>query len=129
MEIVTGRKRGCLMNDITGMKRLGLISILFVFLTACTAEQELILPNKQQRVAAVDTYKQCVSYATNKRVNQNRDPEEIVRDSMDKCRSSKYAMLKDYPKGWRDNFEKQVDEEILKQEIAYVVRARQGQQR
>ena len=117
------------MNDISDMKRLGLISILLVLLSACTAEQELILPNKQQRVAAVDTYKQCVSYATNKRVNQNRDPEEIVRDSMDKCRSSKYAMLKDYPKGWRDNFEKQVDEDILKQEIAYVVRARQGQQR
>ncbi|WP_455221758.1 hypothetical protein [Kaarinaea lacus] len=117
------------MSELTGISKSILIAILFVFLTACTAEQELILPNKQQRIAAVDTYKQCVSYATNKRVNQNRDPEEIVRDSMDKCRTSKYAMLKDYPKGWRDNFEKQIDEEILKQEIAYVVRARQGQQR
>lgn len=117
------------MSHFTGISKLGLIAMVFVILTACTAEQELILPNKQQRITAVDTYKQCVSYATNKRLNQNRDPEEIVRDSMDKCRTSKYAMLKDYPKGWRDNFEKQIDEEILKEEIAYVVRARQGQGR
>ncbi|WP_455208606.1 hypothetical protein [Kaarinaea lacus] len=117
------------MDFITSVSKLGPILIALVILTACTAEQELILPNKQQRISAVDTYKQCVSYATNKGINQNRDPEEIVRDSMDKCRTSKYAMLKDYPKGWRENFEKQIDEEIMKEEIAYVVRARQGQSR
>jgi len=96
---------------------------------ACTSQQELILPNKQQRMVSVETYKQCVSLATNKGLNQNRDPEAIVRDSMQRCKSSKHAMLKDYPKGWRENFEQQVDEEILKEEIAYVVRARQGQVR
>jgi hypothetical protein len=117
------------MGDLMGISKLGLIVMALTLMAACTAEQELILPNKQQRVAAVDTYKQCVSYATNKGIHQNRDPEEIVRDSMDKCRTSKYAMLKDYPKGWRENFEKQIDEEILKEEIAYVVRARQGQAR
>lgn len=101
--------------------------ILIFSLVACTSQQELILPNKEQRIAAVQTYKQCVSLATNKGIYQNRDPEAIVRDSMHRCRTTKHAMLKDYPKGWRDNFEKQVDEEIMKEEIAYVVRARQGQ--
>ena len=108
-----------------------IISALAVtfLLAACTAKQDLILPNKQQRLAAVETYKQCVSYSTNKNIHQNRDPEAIVRDSMHRCRTSKHAMLKDYPKGWRENFERQVDEEILKEEIAYVVRAKQGQAR
>lgn len=105
-------------------------AIILVFsLVACTSQQELILPNKDQRIAAVETYKQCVSLGTNKGIYQNRDPEAIVRDSMYRCRTTKHAMLKDYPKDWRENFEKQVDEEILKQEIAYVVRARQGQAR
>ncbi|MCI0506877.1 MAG: hypothetical protein L0Z73_12310 [Gammaproteobacteria bacterium] len=117
------------MIGIFNISKRGLIFAGFVFLTGCTAEQELILPNKQQRVAATDTYRQCVAYATNQSINQNRDPEEIVRDSMDRCRTSKYAMLKDYPKSWRENFEKQIDEEILKEEIAYVVKARQGQVR
>jgi hypothetical protein len=122
-------ERGNLMIGISNISKKGLIVAGFVFLAGCTAEQELILPNKQQRVAATDTYRQCVAYATNQSINQNRDPEEIVRDSMDRCRTSKYAMLKDYPKSWRENFEKQIDEEILKEEIAYVVKARQGQAR
>jgi len=94
-------------------------------LVACVAKEDLIIPSKQQRIAAVENYKQCVSVATNKRLNENRDPEAIVRDSITHCRSSKYAMLKDYPKGWRDSYEKQVDEEILKEEIAYVTKVRQ----
>ena len=95
-------------------------------LAACVAKQDLILPNKQQRITAMDSYKQCVAYATNNHLSQNREPEAIVRASMDKCRPSKYAMLKDYPKGWRDNYEKQIDEEILKEEIAFIVNARRG---
>lgn len=94
---------------------------------ACVAKQDLILPNKQQRISAVDSYKQCVAYATNSHLHQNREPEAIVRDSMDKCRPTKYIMLKEYPKGWRDNYERQIDEEILKEEIAYIVSTRRGQ--
>ena len=102
------------------------IVVVLVALTACVAKQDLIIPSKQQRIAAMENYKQCVANATNKRLSQNRDPEAIVRDSIAHCRTSKYAMLKDYPKGWRDSYEKQVDEEILKEEIAYVTKVRQG---
>lgn len=97
-----------------------------LILSACVAKQDLILPSKEQRVSAVENYKQCVASATNKRINQNRDPEAIVRDSITHCRSSKYAMLKDYPKNWRKSFERQVDEEVLKTEVAYVRKARGG---
>ncbi|HEY5603128.1 MAG TPA: hypothetical protein VIM41_08480 [Gammaproteobacteria bacterium] len=117
------------MGFIANISRQWVIVCGLVFLTACATEKELILPDTQLRNSAVDTYKQCVSKATSQRINENRDPEAIVRDSMDLCKTSKHAMLKDYPKGWRENFEKKVDEEILKEEIAYVVRARQGQAR
>lgn len=93
-------------------------------LGACVAKQDLILPNKHQRVSLVESYKQCVATATNKRVHQNRDPEAIVRESMAHCRTTKYAMLKDYPKGWRDSYERQIDEEVLKEEVAYVLKTR-----
>ena len=92
--------------------------------SACVAKEDLILPTKEQRVTAVDTYKQCVSYATNRMLGEKRDAEAIVRDSIEHCRSSKYAMLKDYPKNWRSSFEKQIDEELLKTEVAYVNKAR-----
>jgi len=117
------------MDKFSGISKLWSTLVVIFSLVACTSQQELILPNKEQRISSVESYKQCVSLATNKRINQNRDPEAIVRDSMYRCRTSKHAMLKDYPKGWRENFEQQVDEEILKEEIAYVVRARQGQNR
>ena len=101
--------------------------ILIIFtMTACVAKQDLIVPSKEQRIAAYDNYRQCVAQATNKRLNQNRDPEDIVRDSIAHCRTSKYAMLKDYPKGWRESYEQQIDEELLKEEIAYVIKVRQG---
>ena len=99
--------------------------VVIVVLTACVAKQDLIVPSKQQRVAAEENYKQCVAQATNKRVYENQDPEAIVRDSIAHCRTSKYAMLKDYPKGWQESYGQQVDEEILKNEIAYVIKTRQ----
>ena len=95
-------------------------------LSACVAEEDLIIPNKQQRTMAVETYKQCVSQATNRRITQNLDPEQIVRESIAQCRTSKYTMLKDYPKDWRASFEKQIDDELLKNEMAYIIEARQG---
>ena len=105
------------------VKSTGLILVMFV-VSACVAKQDLILPSKEQRVSAVNNYKQCVAYATNKRINQNRDAEAIVRDSIQHCRGSKHAMLKDYPKNWRASFERQVDEEVLKEEVAYVRKVR-----
>ena len=107
-----------------GRKWFVLIAVLV--LPACVAKQDLILPSKVQRVTAVENYKQCVAFATNKRLNQNRDAEDIVRDSISHCRSSKYEMLKDYPKNWRASFARQVDEEVLKAEVAYVLKARGG---
>lgn len=101
-----------------------MVVAVLILVSACVAKEDLILPTKEQRITAVETYKQCVSYATNKRLNQNRDAEAIVRDSIEHCRSSKYAMLKDYPKSWRSNFEKRVDEELLKTEVAYIRQAR-----
>lgn len=100
------------------------VALSIWFAAGCVAKQELILPNKHQRVSLVDGYKQCVANATNKRIHQNRDAEAIVRESMDRCRTSKYAMLKDYPKGWRDSYERQIDEEVLREEVAYVLKAR-----
>ena len=109
--------------------RVSLVNIILIgsiisLTTACVATEDLILPNKHQRISLVESYKQCVAAATNNRMYQNRDPEAIVRDSMNHCRTTKYAMLKDYPKGWRDNYEKQIDEEVLREEIAYVVKTR-----
>ncbi|MGD8559390.1 MAG: hypothetical protein PVF34_08340 [Gammaproteobacteria bacterium] len=106
--------------------RASIVLLILSFLAACVAKKDLILPNKQQRVTAVQKYKQCVAYATNQHINQNRDPETIARESMHKCRASKYTMLKDYPKGWRDNYEKKIDQEVLQQEISYIVSARRG---
>ena len=114
------------MSSLVLAIRLGAVLLVFNVLTACVAKEDLIIPSKEQRIAAMESYKQCVSHATNKRMNQNRDPEAIVRDSIAHCRTSKYAMLKDYPKGWRDSYEQQVDEEILKEEIAYITNVRQG---
>lgn len=105
------------------LKIAGVLTIVFV-LSACVAKQDLILPSKEQRVSAVNSYKQCVAYATNKRINQNRDAESIVLDSIEHCRGSKHAMLKDYPKSWRASFERQVDEEVLKEEVAYIRKVR-----
>jgi len=105
-------------------RRSGVVLAGLLLLSACVAKEDLILPTKEQRISAVETYKQCVSYATNKRLNQNRDAESIVRDSIEQCRTSKYVMLKDYPKSWRSNFEKSVDDELLKTEVAYIRKAR-----
>lgn len=105
------------------VKVAGVLAVIFL-ISACVAKQDLILPSKEQRVSAVNNYKQCVAYATNKRINQNRDAEAIVRDSIEHCRGSKHAMLKDYPKSWRASFERQIDEEVLKEEVAYVRKAR-----
>jgi len=100
------------------------VAIVLLLLTACVAKEDLILPTREQRETAVDAYKQCVSYATNKRLNQNRDAEAIVRDSIEQCHGTKHAMLKDYPKNWRASFERQVDEELLREEVAYIRKAR-----
>ncbi|MGD8568664.1 MAG: hypothetical protein PVJ39_11285 [Gammaproteobacteria bacterium] len=109
--------------------KMGVLLIAISVLGACVAKQDLILPNKQQRITRVERYKQCVANATNQHVFQNRQPEAIVRDSMNKCRPAKYTMLNEYPKGWRKNYEKKIDQEVLKQEIAYVIKARQQQVR
>lgn len=100
------------------------VLVVVLLMSACVAQEDLILPTKEQRVTAVDAYKQCVSSATNRRLNENRDAEAIVRDSIEHCRSNKYTMLKDYPKNWRASFEKQIDEDLLKTEVAYVNKAR-----
>lgn len=105
------------------VKIAGSVAVILL-VSACVAKQDLILPSKEQRVTAVQKYKQCVAYATNRRINQNRDAEAIVRDSIEHCRSSKHAMLKDYPKNWRASFERRVDDEVLKEEVAYVRKAR-----
>ena len=109
-----------------GLVKNTVVLVAVTLLSACVAKEDLILPSKQQRVSAVENYKQCVASATNKRLNQNRDAEAIVRDSISHCRSSKHAMLKDYPKNWRASFERQVDEEVLKNEVAYVRKVRSG---
>ena len=116
--------QGLKMHFSRNFLKSGFILVIVLLVSACVAKEDLILPSTEQRITAVDTYKQCVSYATNKRLNQNMDAEAIVRDSIEHCRSSKYAMLKDYPKNWRASFEKQIDEDLLKTEMAYVKKAR-----
>ena len=107
------------------VKSTGLVTVVLL-VSACVAKQDLILPSKEQRISAVDAYKKCVSYATNISINKsrNQDAEAIVRASIHQCRTSKHAMLKDYPKNWRASFERQVDNEILKEEVAYVRKTR-----
>jgi hypothetical protein len=95
-------------------------------LISCVAEQEMILPTKEQRVSRVDAYKICVSYAINQSYNNLEPPESIVRASMASCKNVKRNILIDYPKAWRENFEKQIDEEVFKEEIAWVLETRKA---
>jgi len=110
----------CITQFVRSMQVLGVVFIL----SACVAQQDLIIPNKIQRVEMISKYKQCVSNATNVASNRQfsdfRTPEALVRASMHQCRGAKYMMLKDYPKGWRESLANQVDEELFKQEISWL---------
>jgi len=101
----------------------GVFGIVFM-LSACVAQQDLIIPNKIQRVEMISKYKQCVSNATNVASNKEhtdfRSAEELVRASMRQCRGAKFMMLKDYPKGWRASLASQVDEELFNQEMSWL---------
>ena len=98
--------------------------VLSLTLVACVPEQDIILPTKEQRVSRVDAYKICVSYATNQNYNDIESPDAIVRASMASCKNAKRSIFTDYPKAWRDNFEKQIDEEVYKEELAWVLETR-----
>lgn len=93
-------------------------------LTACVAQEELILPTKYQRVAAANAYKNCVASATNSRFDNNTKPDVIVKNSMGACSHFKYNMLKEYPKRWRENYLKDVDAQLFKREVEWIVQTR-----
>ncbi|NOZ52459.1 MAG: hypothetical protein GXP08_04845 [Gammaproteobacteria bacterium] len=100
------------------------VFIMLSILSACVAQEDLIIPNKIQRLEMVSKYKQCVANATNaassKEHSDYRNPQELVRASMLQCRGAKYRMLKDYPKGWRKSLATQVDDELFRQEISWL---------
>jgi hypothetical protein len=103
-------------------------SAVIVLSTACVAKKDTILPTKYERRTLVDTYKRCVANATNSRFDTISNPDTIVRDAIGKCVRSKNAMLKEYPKSWRQNLEKKVDEDLYRREIAWVNETRKSKQ-
>jgi len=104
-----------------------IIPILFlaVFsLSACVAKKELILPTSYDRETRMATYKQCVSQATSRNYDARRNPDEIVQASLQSCRNSKNWMLQEYPASWRPSMAKKVEEQVYKDEIAWILRKR-----
>lgn len=94
------------------------------FLTACVAQDELILPTKYQRIAVGNAYKNCVATATNSRFDNHTKPEIIVKRSMSQCAHFKNNMLKEYPPRWRENYLKNVDAQLHKREVDWIVQTR-----
>ena len=107
------------------IQKLILVLFLLVFgLAACVAKKDVILPTKYDRENRVASYKQCVAQATNRGYDDRRNPDEIVQASMQSCVGSKNWMLQEYPKSWRGGMAKEVDEQLYKDEIAWILRNR-----
>lgn len=99
-----------------------LIMFLVMFgLAACVAKKDIILPTKYDRESRVASYKQCVAQATSRTYDDRRNPDEIVQASMRTCLGAKNWMLKEYPKNWRIGMEKEVDIQVYKDEIAWIL--------
>ncbi len=101
-----------------------LIIVLFLLLfglSACMAKKDVILPTKYDRENRVANYKQCVSQATNRGYDDRRNPDEIVQASLRSCVGAKNWMLQEYPASWRSGLSKEVDEEVYKEEIAWIL--------
>ena len=107
------------------VQKIILASFLVVFgLSACVAKKDVILPTSYDRETRVATYKQCVSQATTRAYDDRRNPDEIVQASMQSCVGSKNWMLQEYPASWRPGMAKEVDEQLYKDEIAWILRNR-----
>lgn len=104
------------------VQKLILISFFVVFsLAACVARKDIILPTKYDRENRVASYKQCVAQATNRGYDERLNPDEIVQASMQTCLGAKNWMLKEYPKSWRVGMEEEVDKQVYKDEIAWIL--------
>ena len=98
-----------------------LLLVLSFMLSAClTPVQNAVLPDKYDRIAAVDGYKSCVASATNHRFDETTNPDVIVRNSLSSCAQFKNNMLKAYPARWRENYIKDVDAELYQREIDWI---------
>lgn len=100
------------------------VLVLILTLSACVARSAIILPSKYDREAAVSRYKACITAATTNDYDTKRSPEEIVNSSFSVCRGQRASMLSSYPKGWGDRMMNDIDEELYKSEIEWVVAKR-----
>ncbi|KPJ93773.1 MAG: hypothetical protein AMJ53_06580 [Gammaproteobacteria bacterium SG8_11] len=98
--------------------------IALLSLTACVAQEDIILPTKYDRIAESDNYKRCVANATNRRFDEITNPDVIVRNSMADCTHVKNTMLNEYPKRWRENYIKEVDAKLYRRELDWIVETR-----
>jgi len=102
------------------MKQLLTIILIGGLLSGCLAKQQSILPTSTEREALTNNYMRCVADATNARYDRVTSPEVIVRGAMDRCIRAKNAMIREYPKSWRTNMVKTVEEKLYQREIAWI---------
>ncbi len=100
------------------------LTLISLPLTGCMSVEEIILPSKYERIAQANAYKSCVASATNSRFDDFTKPELIVRNSLTVCSHFKDNMLRAYPKTWRENYLKEVDSELYRREVDWIVEAR-----
>ena len=98
--------------------------VSLISLTACVAQEDIILPTKYQRIAEANAYKQCVAQATNRKFDEITTPESIARSSLAECAFVKKTMLRAYPQRWRENYIKDIDAELYEREVNWVVETR-----
>ncbi len=97
-----------------------------LFLNACAAQNESILPVQPARANAEENYKQCVAMATTRLMSTNLSADTVVRDSMEHCRGLRYSMLNAYPKHWRDSYARQLDAEVYQSQLSLIYQAQQS---
>ena len=107
------------------MFKAGFVCIIpLISLTACVAQEDIILPSKYQRVSQSDVYKRCVATATNNNFDEITKPDVLARNSLAACANVKKTMLTAYPPRWRDNYMQAVDAEVFEREVEWIVETR-----
>lgn len=106
-------------------QRLLLLLLVGTSLSACIAKKDLILPTRYDRQRYEDQYRQCISQTTNRNYNSVTPADELIKASFANCRGARQVMLNSYPKRWHENWARTVEQEIYKNELAWIQDKRQ----
>lgn len=106
---------------------LQLLLICGVVLTGCVEQkQNDILPSTSEREILINNYMRCVAVATDAHYDVVTKPDLLVRQSMEHCIRARNAMIREYPKSWRENFVKNIDNKLYQREIAWIEQNRKA---